>query len=118
MEMCDFYCEKLAPNIIKHVRAYAGFRENERLLSSKGRCPVDERAYRKYETYAARSKWPAKKLPFAYDGVFPPRRWQQLLPLIWTMQMLIWQLVLVFTGAHEHEMLLMVVLSENHIRTY
>lgn len=109
MEMSDFYCEKFAPVIVRHVKAFAEFREDERKTRSAtgGLCPNSHRAALRYQVYAAEDVWPVDELPFAYDGAFPPRRWDELLPLIWTMQMLIWQLVLIFTGAHEHEMLLM-----------
>jgi integrase len=107
MDMCDFFCQKLAPTIIKHVATYANYRNEERKISSDRRVRTSEFASLRYQKFAALERWPVAALPFVYDGQYPPRSWSELVPLLQSLQMLVWQMVAIFTGAHEHELLLL-----------
>ena len=107
MNMCDFFCRELAPTIIKHVAEYAKYRDKERTLSRHRRVRTCEIASLRYLEFAASARWPVATLPFVYDGQYPPRSWSELVPLMQSLQMLVWQVVAIFTGAHEHEMLLL-----------
>lgn len=107
MDISEWFCRVLAPCIIDHVSAYTRFRDEERALASDRRVKLHELACVRYEAFAASQKWPVADLPFDYNGHFPPRCFRELLPLIWSLQMLVWQHVAIFTGPHEHELLLL-----------